>query len=129
MKQLTMGGRMKGGLKAYALGIVSFLVLVVLLGVLVCFTPLPEKGMGYYMLGALSLACLLQGLGAGKAMGKRGLLFGLLFSAVLVLSVLAVSLLISGNTGEFPLLQLRYLICLVFGGIGGMVGVNFRNAS
>ncbi|WP_130863680.1 TIGR04086 family membrane protein [Bacilliculturomica massiliensis] len=113
--------------RAYGISALFFLIVVGIMGLLLCFGPLPEKGMPYYVLGALTASCFLLGLMAGAALKKRGLIYGAGYAAVFVLAVILILFAVLGAQNPIALLNIRYLLCLVFGGIGGILGVNQKN--
>lgn len=127
MRQNSAGGKGIKSIKAFIYAIIIFTVFIVVTGLLIRFTPLPERWSSYYVLAGLCLACLFLGMYAGNMMNRRGIIFGLLFAAVFTLIVSILGVLITGTFSEEGIFQLRYLICIIFGGIGGAIGVNLRS--
>lgn len=113
-------------IKTFGFSLLFFMVLVAMIGLLVRFTPIPERWISVYMMVALSVSCLVVGNMAGRTMGKHGLLYGLLYSVVFLFLVLVLSILVTGLPSESGILQLKYLLCLICGSIGGSMGVNRR---
>ena len=127
MSKKTVGSKGARAGKAIIISLVFLLILFVLIGLLIRFTPLPERWISMYVLGAVCAACFFIGILAGNVMQKRGMLFGALFSAAFLLIVLVLAVLVTGSFSEEGIFQIRYLPCIAFGSIGGMIGVNLRN--
>ena len=127
MRQKAAGGKGTNTVRALIYALILFAILIGVIGALIRFSPLPERWMLYYVLGSLCIACLFLGLIAGNLMKRRGILFGALYAIIFLLIILLISVFITGTNTENGIFQIRYLLCLLFGGIGGMVGVNLRN--
>lgn len=123
-KSVTSKGLRTG--KAFIISFISFILLIGIIGFLIRFTPLPERWMLLYVMGALYLASFLIGLLTGNVVNKRGVLFGALSSIVFLLLIVVAAVLITGTFSETGILRIHYLPCVVIGGIGGMVGVNMK---
>lgn len=119
----TMGSRTG---KAFMLTLICLALLLALIGLMIRYTPLPERWTPFYVLGALCLACLLIGVLMGNVLKKKGMFFGALFAVAFLLLILAVSVLITGTYSEAGILQVRFIPCVLFGSVGGMIGVNLR---
>lgn len=128
MEQKTGSNRLWYGIRAFLYAFLVFAGLIAVIGVLLRFTGLPETGIAIYVMGALSFSCLVLGLFAGYAMKKKGFLYGALFSIIFLLCILSAALLTVGSGLKPDPSQLRYLICVLCGMIGGMIGVNVRTA-
>lgn len=126
MKGLALCNYMTRGLKAFIFSFLMFFVLFTLLAVLLVFTPLPEKGMLYYILAICGITCFFIGLQSGIVFKKKGLVFGALFAGILLLSLLLLSFVLSGMENSIFILRPRYVPCLVLGSLGGIVGVNLK---
>lgn len=113
-------------LKSVVLGILSFIIITFILSLVVWITPAPEKWMNYYSLIALSLTCLLVGISAGYYNKKKGLFFGLIYSTIILMLIIIIFMLLNGNEPVSITLKINYLLCIIFGGIGGMIGVNTK---
>ncbi len=112
--------------KSFILALICLIMLLALIGALIRFTPLPERWASLYVLGALCVACLFIGVLMGNVIKKKGMLFGALFTVAFLLLILVISVLITGTYSEAGLMQVRFIPCIVFGSIGGMIGVNLR---
>lgn len=126
MEQSVVKNRLGNSVKAFLFTLVIFCALVLLIGVLLRFTPLPERFTSAYMLTALSVACLFLGLSAGNAMKRRGYLYGALFSVIFLLCVISGAMYLAGSPMRLEMTQLKYGVCILCGAAGGMVGVNVR---
>lgn len=111
-------------LKILALLIIAFIVLTVILAALIKFTPLGERWAYVGLLTIVTLLCMMTGYLTGNLFTSRGLFVGLISSVVTVeLVTLCVQLVILGEiTDVFP--DIFYLISVLFGTVGGIVGVN-----
>lgn len=118
---------LKKSARAYGICAVFFLIVIGVIGLLLCYGPLPEKGMMNYVLFAMTVSCFLMGLMAGSIAKKRGLFYGAAYAAVFLLAVLLAAFAASGCQDPIGLLNVRWLIALLFGGIGGILGVNLKN--
>ncbi|HZK02398.1 MAG TPA: TIGR04086 family membrane protein [Anaerovoracaceae bacterium] len=114
--------------KAFVLSFIIFIILIAIVGLLLRFTSLPEKWTYLYVLLSLCIACLLVGLSAGHVIQKKGILVGILFSIIFLLLIIIGAALITGMYSEAGLLRIRYLPCIIFGAMGGMIGVNMKAA-
>ncbi len=112
--------------KAFIMSFVCLIILLALIGLLIRFTSLPERWASLYVLAALCISCFFAGILTGSVMQKKGVLLGALFAAIFLLIVLILSVLVTGAVSEAGFFQLRYLPCILFGSIGGMIGVNLR---
>ncbi len=128
MEQKIGSNRLWYGIRAFVYAFLLFVGLMLVIGVLLRFTGLPEKGIAVYVLAALSFSCLVLGLFAGYAMKKKGFLYGALFTIIFLLCILSGALLTVGSGLKPDPSLLRYLICVLCGMIGGMIGVNVRAA-
>jgi putative membrane protein (TIGR04086 family) len=127
MSKRTTGSKGVRSGKAIIMSLVFLLILFVLIGLLIRFTPLPERWVSLYVLSAVCIASLFIGILAGNVMQRRGILFGALFTVAFLLIILVLAVLMTGTFSEEGILQLRYLPCIAFGSIGGMIGVNLRS--
>lgn len=114
-------------LKGFAISIFIFLICSLIFGALLKFTGLPEKWAMYYILMSLCVASAFFGFYMGHILKKRGLLYGFVYAAMLVIAIVYVINTFCAQTFVVELNDLRYLICILFGGIGGMLGVNVKN--
>ena len=112
--------------KGFVYSIVLFFVLTLLASLLIKMTPIPEAWSTYYLLIALSITCIFLGIYAGCFMKKRGFLYGALYSIVLILIIIIFNLIVFNTGIQNGIGLLRYLICVLFGSVGGMIGVNMR---
>lgn len=126
MNQSSVGGKGIRMIKTFLYAFIIFLITVAIFGLLIRFTPSPERWSAYYMLISLSIACFFIGLYAGNMFKKRGVFLGMLFAALFLMLAIIAGVLITGEYSEAGLLQARYLICLICGGLGGIIGVNLR---
>lgn len=110
--------------KGITVAVILFFLCIGLFTLLMLHTSLSEAWMPFYVLAAASLACFWAGLQQGAAVGKRGLLFGML--AALIVMAGLVLLCMSISIGNFVIAEFQpiQIVTLVFGGIGGVIGAN-----
>lgn len=114
-------------LKGFLYALITFIVLTLLISVIVSFTPVPEGWALYYMVGVLCFSCLFLGIYFGNHFKKKGILYGALYSVIFLL-ILSAFYMLAFSTGIEPGFGLlKYLVPILFGSLGGMVGVNLRN--
>ncbi len=114
-------------LKGFLYGFLLFILLTLLISVIVKLTPAPEGWSLYYMIGVLCICCLFLGIYFGNHMEKRGLVYGALYSIIFLLILSAFYILAFSTNLEFGIGIIKYLIPILFGSVGGMIGVNMRN--
>ncbi|MGI6751063.1 MAG: TIGR04086 family membrane protein [Anaerovoracaceae bacterium] len=128
MKQASIVELWSGGFKALIVGFLFFVLAFLAGGVLICFTPVSEKWMPYAMIASLSLGCFFSGMLAGRRIGKKGLVFGTLFSIFLILIAIALSMFFStisgGGISYVGVFRAAYIPCVLCGAAGGLAGVN-----
>lgn len=112
--------------KSVVLGLISFFVIAFIMSLIVWITPAPEKWMNHYNLAVLSATCLLVGISAGFYNKRKGLFFGFLYSAIVLMLIIIILMLWNGNQPVSLMMKISYLVCIVFGGIGGLIGVNSK---
>lgn len=114
-------------IKGFVFSMVLFILLTMVFGLLVKFGPLPEKWSSFYVLLSLCLACMFLGLYMGYHIKKRGFLYGMGYSVLLLLMIVGLTTTIFHTTMEWGFFHLRYFVCILFGSFGGAIGVNLRN--
>ncbi len=112
--------------KAFLISLLILFILIIIIGLMLRYTGMPEKWTFLYVIGALSVSCFSIGLLIGNIVQKRGVLIGLIVSVVFLVLTIVIASLITGMHPEAGLLKLRYLPCIISGGIGGLVGVNIK---
>lgn len=114
-------------LKGFLYAIILFILLTLLISVAVKLTPAPEGWSLYYMIGVLCITCLFLGTYMGNSIKKKGFVYGALYSIIFLL-VLSAFYMLAFSTGiEMDAGLIKYLIPVLFGSVGGMIGVNVRN--
>lgn len=115
-------------LKAYIIVICVFILLTLLLAVLLRFTAFDEDWSFIGLVVVLSVTTLLLGIMEGNVIGKRGLLAGIVSAAVfLAIILLAVGSVFAGTPGKESI-HVSYLIPLLSGAVGGILGANSRKS-
>lgn len=114
-------------LKGFLYAFILFALLTLLMSVVIKLTPAPEGWSLYYMIGVLCISCLFLGTYIGNHIKKKGFIYGALYSIIFLL-VLSAFYMLAFSTGiDMGLGLIKYLIPVLFGSVGGMIGVNLRN--
>lgn len=114
-------------LKGFLYAFILFALLTLLMSVAIKLTPAPEGWSLYYMIGVLCISCLFLGTYIGNHIKKKGFVYGALYSVIFLL-VLSAFYMLAFSTGiDMGLGLIKYLIPVLFGSVGGMIGVNLRN--
>jgi len=120
-------GTVLKNLKGFFYAFILFVLLTLLISVIVKFTPAPEGWSLYYMIGALCIVCLFLGIYIGNFIKKRGFVYGALYSIIFLL-ILSAFFMLAFSTGvAMGAGLIKYVIPILFGSVGGMIGVNLRN--
>lgn len=114
-------------LKGFLYAFILFALLTLLMSVVIKLTPAPEGWSLYYMIGVLCISCLFLGTYIGNYVKKKGFVYGALYSIIFLL-VLSAFYMLAFSTGiDMGLGLIKYLIPVLFGSVGGMIGVNLNN--
>ncbi|MGI6731291.1 MAG: TIGR04086 family membrane protein [Anaerovoracaceae bacterium] len=113
-------------LKGFVYAFILFLLLTVISGVLLRLTPMPEAWSVYYLLIAISVSCLFLGIYFGNYKGRKGFLFGALYSILFLFIILAIHTIAFSVDTFNGLSMAKFIISIIFGSVGGMIGVNMR---
>lgn len=113
-------------LKGLLYAFILFILLTLLMSAVIKLTPAPEGWAVYYMIGILSLSCLFLGVYIGNHIKKKGFFYGAVYSAIFLLILIAFYMLAFTTGIEAGTGLLKYLVPILFGSVGGMIGVNLR---
>lgn len=113
-------------LKGFFFALVLFLVLTMAAAALMKFTSCPESWSLIYMMVALCVSCLFLGIYSGGLVRRKGFLYGALYSIIFLGVILVIYLLFFPFEPTLSPGILKFLLCLLCGSIGGMIGVNLR---
>ncbi len=113
-------------LKVYVISVICFIVLTMILAALIYFTGFKESWSFIGLVTVLSLTSLLTGMMEGNVIGKRGILVGIASSFVLMLIILLAAGGVFADTFGINDLSLFYVIPLIAGCIGGVMGTNLN---
>ena len=114
-------------LKGFFFAFILFILLTLIVSAAVKFTPAPEGWSLYYMIGVLCFTCLFLGLYTGNFIKKKGFVYGAFYSIIYLL-ILSAFYMLAFSTGiEIGPALVKYLIPVIFGSVGGMIGVNLKN--
>ena len=96
-------------------------------GLLIKLSPISEDFGYVYLITALSLVCFVCSIYISSNTGKAGLISGAGISAVVVLIVfLSVSTIFGTGIKMTKILRLEYLIPVLSGMVGGIIGANIK---
>lgn len=124
-KEDMMGTVLKN-LKGFLYAFILFILLTFLISAAVKFTPVPEGWSLYYMVGVLCITCLFLGIYIGNYTKKKGFIYGALYSIIFLL-ILSAFYMLAFSTGiDMGFGLIKYLVPVLFGSVGGMIGVNLR---
>lgn len=111
-------------LKAVLYGTLIYLVVLTIASILLWLTPLPESVAVFLSMSALCLASLVCGCFGGRYFKRRGFLYGAIYAFILLAVILLIYSFIFPEMNLTLKGSLKYLLCLVFGSVGGMIAVN-----
>ncbi|WP_027399659.1 TIGR04086 family membrane protein [Anaerovorax odorimutans] len=114
-------------IKGLVYSLIFFVLLTLLFNLIVKFGSLPERWSNIYVLISLCLSCMFIGLYMGYYIKKKGFFYGMGYSVILLLVIVGMLTTVFNTTIELGLFHLRYIICVLFGSIGGTIGVNLRS--
>ncbi len=121
MKEHTAPFLPSGGIRAVFIGVaatvICMLLLSFLLSAIIYFSPLSESLLPRLAILSNTLSLLFGGWMAGRLAGSRGLLVGMLTSAIILILMLLFGF------GEGVAIPLKLVYCLLAGMIGGIFGV------
>lgn len=111
-------------LKAYLIAVVLFLMLTFVLALIIKYTVFSESWAHIGLIVILAATTLFLGMIEGRLVGKRGLITGLVSSAVFVLIILiSVGSVFAGNF-SLESFDILYVIPLISGIVGAVIGTN-----
>lgn len=105
-------------------GVAATMLLIIAFAAVLASVDLPESSPVIIASVCIGLGALLGGFVSAKRNGHSGLLCGLLCGAVVFLLFAFVALIIGSDIGITFIIRL--LVALLFGGIGGIMGINLR---
>lgn len=116
---------LKRAVKVVPAGLLFFFLLSLAGGVLLKISPMPESWGYGYMIAVFAIICFITSFYMGLGMEKAGLLTGIVTSAFMILIIfLLVSVCFKSGTDIHSLFRISYLIPLLVGTLGGIIGVN-----
>lgn len=108
-------------------GLVGFAILTLFGALIIRYTPLAESYGYAIIIGSCSIVCFFAGIFVCSSCDRRGLLNGISVSAVIILLIFLIcSILFSDSIKFVSILSVWYLIPIIFGGLGGVLGVNMK---
>lgn len=114
-------------LKAYIVSMILFVLLTAALAALVTFTGFKEEWTFAGLVISMTISSLILGYFEGRAIGRRGMIWGalaaLIFVALIILSAGGVFSDMPEASGK----TITYLIPIVGGSAGGIIGVAGRS--
>lgn len=113
-------------LKSLVAGLVVCLLLMLLFSIIMSLTPITEKWIAYYSLAIIAVACLVSGMTAGYYKKRRGILNGIINAVILMFVLFWIYYFAVEDIAITSMVNLKHLVCIICGAIGGMVGVNSK---
>lgn len=113
-------------IKGYLISLILFLLLGIALSTLILTTDLPENANIYYGLGIMCISTMLFGSYVGRYTAKKGLLTGMLSAIFFMCTLLFCIFLAFLKTINLVFLNPIYALPILFGVIGGIIGVNVK---
>lgn len=113
-------------LKVFTAGIVLFTVLSLLLALMICYGGFKETWAFAGLIVALSVDSFFLGYMQGIAVGKRGMLTGMISSLIFVLIILFATGIMFSNSFGIKDISIYHFIPIAAGGLGGLVGVSLK---
>lgn len=118
---------LKRSAKAVITGITGFFILSLIGGIMLKITPMPEDWGFGYLIFCISLIAMAEGAYMAAGTEKGGLISGILTALVLIILIFSwASLLFSGTADFASLMQWQYVIPLLAGAVGGIIGINVK---
>lgn len=111
--------------------VTAFLITVILMGILallICYTPLPEEAVTpcVYVLNYFSV--FMAGLFSAAKATRRGFVTGGLSGALYMLLVYLLGYILFGGITFTKNVLLTVIYCLIVGMMGGIIGINLRKS-
>ena len=130
LKSMQPGG--VGGVKPFLVGAIVgvpiILILFLLFAWLMSAGLLPSDQSWIYSLVSVSAGVFAGGFACARTAGQKGLIHGALLGALFFVLLLLLSLAIGNSDGFTSRTLIKAVLCLVFGVLGGVFGVNFRRS-
>lgn len=117
-------GIIRRSLKAYFIAVCVFLLMTIIQAALLQLTSYHESWSFYGLIAAFSVSTLLLGIMEGRLIGKRGLLVGILSAVLFLFMVLLAAGGFFGEGMSMEKLDVSYLIPILTGAAGGILGAN-----
>ena len=111
-----------GTLIAYAITCIALIVTAILL----TYTNLPETTVPLIMAITCVVSVFVSGFDAGRASAEKGWLWGLAAGGIYAFLLLCVLIWVAGTFSPDTRKITLLLLSIAGGGLGGMVGINFR---
>ena len=112
--------------KGFGISIIFFILLNILTAVLLRYTNLPEKLSIIFLVVTMTVCCMILCIFVGNAFSRRGLLLGIIFSSAYLVLLIYLLVLEFDTNFQAGLLKPIYIIPVIGGAIGGIVGTNLK---
>ena len=127
------GGGISSTVSAFFKGVMlaSILTFVIfaLFSVVLSYTPLPESAIPYIVFVTQGICSLIAGFIPAKKAGVKGLITGSLSALLYMLILWLISSLLSDGFYVNSHVLTMFLVSLIFGALGGITGVNFKDSN
>ena len=113
---------LKGEIIAFCINILSLIIL----SVIMTYSTISDSAIPTLVVALNTLAILIGSSVATIKLQKRGIINGLIIGFLYILLYLLISLIFSGNINFSSKTILLIILGIIYGGIGGILGVNLN---
>jgi len=111
-------------LKVYCIATFVFICLSFAFAAIIKWTPLSEEWSRVGIITVLSISVMVSGYLEGVLIGKKGFFVGMVTSIIYILIILFFVKMILVGRMDIDIMKLQYVVPLVLGVIGAIVGTN-----
>jgi len=120
------GSMMLQTLKTVAVSMIFTAIALLILALFVTYGNMSEKAVSICVAAATFICVFASGFAASSAAGKNGWLSGLVAGIIYVIVMLVVGWITLGNSSVSNETVKMFIISIVSGIIGGIMGINFK---
>ena len=113
-------------MKGLILSVCIFMILSFLFAPIIFLTNLSESNGIFYVIAILCVSSFAYGFYSGKKIGQKGLIVGAISAFIFLLVVLFSVFIAFFKEPNIDFLSPIYVLPILLGGIGGIVGVNVK---
>lgn len=113
--------------KSYAVSMLLFIVLTVVIALIFSFTDLPMKNSSIFVIVALTITSMVFGFFIGGTFQKRGLIVGTCGGCIYVMTLVFAITTALGSAFAGEMMSAVYIIPVILSGISGAAGTNLKS--